>query len=171
MRLGHSRACVITRSYKKGVFFFQILYSSLMTRSSTVSSSTAGREGDEPGARPELYQGGGGVGEGGSRSAFRGGRRGDNCNRPHPPTTIPSEVPWRGTPGGPQSPPYSPSGIRVLAPLERGKRVPPTFLARHFGGGGGVRAQARRGAGSNDERRRRERSRENGRADGQEGRR
>lgn len=42
VRLGHSSACVITRSYKKGVFFFQILYSSLITRSSTVSSSAAG---------------------------------------------------------------------------------------------------------------------------------
>lgn len=45
VRLGHSRACVITRSYDKWVFFFQILYSSLMTRSSIVSFSTAGREG------------------------------------------------------------------------------------------------------------------------------
>ena len=38
VRLGHSRACVITRSYRNGVFFFHILYSSLMTRSSTASS-------------------------------------------------------------------------------------------------------------------------------------
>lgn len=32
---GHSRAWVITKSYKNGVFFFHILYSSLMTLSST----------------------------------------------------------------------------------------------------------------------------------------
>ena len=38
VRLGHSRACVITKSYRKGVFFFQILYSSLITFSSIVSS-------------------------------------------------------------------------------------------------------------------------------------
>ena len=30
VRLGHSRACVITKSYRNGVFFFQILYSSFM---------------------------------------------------------------------------------------------------------------------------------------------
>lgn len=40
VRLGHSSAWVITRSYRKGVFFFQILYSSLMTLSSTASSYT-----------------------------------------------------------------------------------------------------------------------------------
>ncbi len=38
VKLGHSRACVITKSYRNGVFFFHILYSSLMTRSSTASS-------------------------------------------------------------------------------------------------------------------------------------
>lgn len=38
VRLGHSRACVITKSYRNGVFFFQILYSSFMIRSSTASS-------------------------------------------------------------------------------------------------------------------------------------
>ena len=38
VRLGHSRACVITKSYKNGVFFFQILYSSFITLSSTASS-------------------------------------------------------------------------------------------------------------------------------------
>ncbi|KAF2980701.1 hypothetical protein EK904_001232 [Melospiza melodia maxima] len=47
VRLGHSRACVSSRSYKKGLFFFQILYSPLMTR----SSSAAGREGMNPGWR------------------------------------------------------------------------------------------------------------------------
>lgn len=70
VRLGHSRACTITRSYRNGVFFFQILYSSLMTRSSTVSSSTAGR--DEPTVeglkreqpRPGLHRGGDGAGAG-----------------------------------------------------------------------------------------------------------
>lgn len=41
VRLGHSRACVMTRSYRKGVFFFQILYSSLITLSSTASSNAA----------------------------------------------------------------------------------------------------------------------------------
>uniref|UniRef100_A0A1I8GPN7 Ragulator complex protein LAMTOR1 n=1 Tax=Macrostomum lignano TaxID=282301 RepID=A0A1I8GPN7_9PLAT len=44
VRLGHSNACVITRSYKNGVFFFQILYSSLMIRSSTVSSAASQRQ-------------------------------------------------------------------------------------------------------------------------------
>ena len=39
VRLGHSRAWVITKSYKNGVFFFQILYSSLITLSSTASSN------------------------------------------------------------------------------------------------------------------------------------
>jgi len=38
VKLGHSRAWVITRSYRNGVFFFQILYSSFITRSSTASS-------------------------------------------------------------------------------------------------------------------------------------
>ena len=38
VRLGHSKACVITKSCKNGVFFFQILYSSLMILSSTASS-------------------------------------------------------------------------------------------------------------------------------------
>lgn len=42
VRLGHSRAWVITKSYRKGVFFFHILYSSLITRSSTASSKAAG---------------------------------------------------------------------------------------------------------------------------------
>lgn len=41
VREGHSSACVITRSYRKGVFFFHILYSSLMTRSSTASSNVS----------------------------------------------------------------------------------------------------------------------------------
>lgn len=41
VRLGHSRAWVITKSYRKGVFFFHILYSSLITRSSTASSKAA----------------------------------------------------------------------------------------------------------------------------------
>ena len=41
---GHSRACVITKSYKNGVFFFQILYSSLMTRSSTASSKGSAKD-------------------------------------------------------------------------------------------------------------------------------
>lgn len=40
VRLGHSRACVMTRSQRKGVFFFHILYSSFITRSSTASSYT-----------------------------------------------------------------------------------------------------------------------------------
>ena len=35
VRLGHSKACVITKSYRKGEFFFQILYSSLIIFSST----------------------------------------------------------------------------------------------------------------------------------------
>lgn len=39
VRLGHSKAWVITRSYRKGVFFFQILYSSFITLSSTASSN------------------------------------------------------------------------------------------------------------------------------------
>lgn len=38
VRLGHSKAWVITKSYKNGVFFFQILYSSLIILSSTASS-------------------------------------------------------------------------------------------------------------------------------------
>ena len=42
VRLGHSKACVITRSYRNGVFFFHILYSSFMTRSSTASSKPPG---------------------------------------------------------------------------------------------------------------------------------
>ena len=37
VRLGHSRAWVITKSYTNGVFFLQILYSSFMIRSSTAS--------------------------------------------------------------------------------------------------------------------------------------
>lgn len=41
VRLGHSSACVITRSYRNGVFFFHILYSSFITLSSTASSKAA----------------------------------------------------------------------------------------------------------------------------------
>lgn len=41
VREGHSKAWVITRSYRKGVFFFHILYSSLMTLSSTASSKVS----------------------------------------------------------------------------------------------------------------------------------
>lgn len=41
VREGHSRAWVITRSYRNGVFFFHILYSSLITRSSTASSNVS----------------------------------------------------------------------------------------------------------------------------------
>lgn len=41
VRLGHSRAWVMTTSYKKGVFFFQILYSSLMLFSSAAAPAGA----------------------------------------------------------------------------------------------------------------------------------
>jgi len=45
LRVRHSRACVMTRSYRNGVFFFQILYSSLITRSSTASSKDSAAKG------------------------------------------------------------------------------------------------------------------------------
>ena len=41
VREGHSSACVITKSYRNGVFFFHILYSSFITRSSIASSKPA----------------------------------------------------------------------------------------------------------------------------------
>ena len=41
VRAGHSKAFVTTRSYRKGVFFFQILYSSLIIRSCSVMPSVA----------------------------------------------------------------------------------------------------------------------------------
>jgi hypothetical protein len=41
VRLGHSKAWVITKSYRNGVFFFHILYSSLITHSSTALSKAA----------------------------------------------------------------------------------------------------------------------------------
>ena len=44
VRLGHSNAWVITKSYKNGVFFFQILYSSLIILSSTASSKGSERK-------------------------------------------------------------------------------------------------------------------------------
>lgn len=44
VRLGHSKAWVITKSYKNGVFFFQILYSSLIILSSTASSKGSWRK-------------------------------------------------------------------------------------------------------------------------------
>lgn len=38
---GHSRPCVMTKSYKKGVFFFHILYSCWMRRSSSWAARAA----------------------------------------------------------------------------------------------------------------------------------
>ena len=57
VRLGHSSACVITRSYRKGVFFFHILYSSFMTRSSTASSYTGRGRGSVQVERASLAAG------------------------------------------------------------------------------------------------------------------
>ena len=38
---GHSRPCVMTKSYRNGVFFFHILYSCWMSRSSSCAARAA----------------------------------------------------------------------------------------------------------------------------------
>lgn len=57
MSEGHSSACVTTRSYRKGVFFFQILYSSATTLSST-SAGAAGAAEEEATSSARLAMGG-----------------------------------------------------------------------------------------------------------------